>query len=85
VRYNAILSIGETTRAEAQFRGCSTIARTAANWTSGDTAVATVASLGTVDGKAAAVITAKKTGQVVVTAVSMDDPTISVAMAVTVR
>ena len=80
---NAMLVVGDTLRVAAS-DGCSTIAG-AAEWIVSAPEVATVTSRG-LDGKTSvATVTARGVGLAVITARSVDDPTISVSMAVTVK
>jgi uncharacterized protein YjdB len=79
---NATLVVGDTLRVVTS-PGCSAIAG-AIEWTASDTSVAAVTPRGAEGTSLLAVITARRAGTAVITARSVEDPTISVAMALTV-
>ena len=81
---SATLVTGDSVRAEAQGGSC-TPSDTGFGWSSADAALATVELRENSGGRSVAIITAKAPGQVVITAHSIDDPTVTGSVAVTVR
>ena len=79
---NATVAPGDTVHAEARF-GCGSVSGGFA-WASADTSIAVVNAHPTDAGRSA-VITARRPGQVVITAAVRDDPIVTVAMALVVR
>jgi len=81
---NAVLVVGDTLRvATSLTSGCSAITGPI-EWSASDAAIATITPRGAEGASSRAVITARRAGQAVITARSVEDPTTSASMALTV-